>query len=346
MSRRGLLLLNLGTPDSTQTSDVRRYLREFLSDPRVLDINPIVRRLLLELLILPTRPRKSAAAYRTIWTDKGSPLLVYGLELAAKVQERLGDGIHVELGMRYQNPSIGAALEAFRSRAIDSIAVFPLFPQYSSAAWGSGVEQVYREASRGWNVPALQVIPPYYDHPAFIDAFRAVSVPVLEELRPDLVMMSFHGVPVRHVVKSDESSPGQRHCRADETCCAAIVTANRHCYRAQCYATARALAKALGLAADRYEVAFQSRLGRDPWIQPYTDVRILELARAGVRRIAIACPSFVADCLETLEEIGDRARHDFREAGGEDLRLIPSLNAETAWADAIASITRESIYLS
>ncbi|NJN64585.1 MAG: ferrochelatase [Acidobacteria bacterium] len=337
------MLLNLGTPDSTSTTDVRRYLREFLSDPRVLDIHPVLRTFLLEAVILPRRPAKSAEAYRSIWTERGSPLLFHAVDLADKVRARLGPEVQVEVAMRYQNPSIAAAMEAFRVRGVDSIAVFPLFPQYSSAAFGSGVQQVYDDASRAWNVTPVQVVPAYYDHPAFIAAFARVTEPVLAELQPDRVMFSFHGVPVRHVQKSDESPPGSTHCRADDACCASIVHANRHCYRAQCFATARALTRALDLRADTTEVAFQSRLGRDPWIEPYTDVRIVELAKSGTKRVAVVCPSFVADCLETIEEIGMRAREDFRSEGGEELRLVPSLNSEDAWADAVVAITRETV---
>lgn len=344
MPTKGLMLVNLGTPDSTSVSDLRRYLREFLSDPRVIDINPIGRWLLLNLIILPFRPRKSAEAYEKVWTDQGSPLMVYGRQLQAKVAERLGDDVHVELAMRYQNPSIAAALDAFAGRGIDEIAVFPLFPQYSSAAFGSAVEKVYEEAGKRWDTPSIQIVPPYYEHPAMIEAFAGVARPVIDELAPDKVLMSFHGVPERHVVKSDQSEDGS-HCLEKIDCCAAITRVNRQCYRAQCFATARALADALGLAPSAWEVTFQSRLGRDPWIKPYTDERVEALAREGVKRVAVACPAFVADCLETIEEIGMQAREDFQAAGGEELRLVPSLNAEDAWADAVVRIVRESVRL-
>lgn len=343
MDRTGLMLVNLGTPDSPGTSDVRRYLREFLSDPRVLDINPVLRAFLLNAIILPFRPKESGEAYSKIWTDAGSPLLVYGRELVQKVAERVGPQVHVELAMRYQNPSIASALERFRREGIDRIVVFPLFPQYSSAAYGSAVEKIYEEASKHWNTPYVDVVPAYYDHPAFISSFAHVSRPVIDDLRPEVVVMSFHGVPERHVTKSDEA--GGTHCLQSSNCCDAIVPANRNCYRAQCFATARALAAELGLADDAWEITFQSRLGRDPWIQPYTDVRIEKLAEQGVKRVAVACPAFVADCLETLEEIGMRALEDFRARGGEDLRLIPSLNAEDVWADAVVQITREHAVL-
>jgi ferrochelatase len=339
MTRTGVLLVNLGTPDAPRPREVRRYLREFLSDPRVFDYPALKRILILNLFILPLRPRASAEAYAKIWTEEGSPILVHGRALAERVRAALGGAAPVELAMRYQSPSIASALERLREAMVDEIIVFPLFPQYSSAAWGSAVERVFVEATRRWNVPALSVVPPFYDHPAFVRAFAAVARPVLEELRPDRVLMSFHGLPQRHVIKSDASDG--RHCLRSEGCCDRIVAANRNCYRAQCAASARAIAGALGLSADAWEMTFQSRLGREPWIRPYTDLRIRDLARAGSRRLAVLCPAFVADCLETLEEIGIRARDDFLANGGEELRLVPSLNASDVWVDAVLEILRD-----
>ncbi|MCA9563882.1 MAG: ferrochelatase [Myxococcales bacterium] len=341
MAKKGLLLINLGTPDSTSVPDVRKYLREFLSDPRVLDMNPAGRWALLNFVILRTRPAQSAHAYKTIWFEQGSPLLVYGLALRDSLRERYGTDVQVELAMRYQNPSIASALKAFREQGVDDIAVFPLFPQYSSAATGSAVEKTMLEAAHEWNTPSLQFVPAFYDHPAFIRAFAEVGRPVLSDFGQDYVLMSFHGLPERHCIKSDESQ-GQTHCLKSTACCDQIVRANRNCYRAQCYATARALAEELELGPDDYGVSFQSRLGRDPWIKPYTDELLLELAAAGKKRIAVYCPAFIADCLETLEEIGIRAKEDFVAAGGEDLILVPSLNDHPAWVDAVAEIVAES----
>lgn len=332
------MLVNLGTPDTSETSDVRRYLRVFLSDPRVIDISPMRRWLLLNLIILPFRPKKSAEAYRKIWTERGSPLLFHGQDLVERVSAVLGEAVPVELGMRYQNPSIRCALARLRDAGVERVVMFPLFPQYSSAAWGSAVEKVFVEANRLWNVPAIQVVPPFYEHPAFIEACASVARPVLAGLKPDRVLMSFHGLPERHCVKSDESHGG--HCLSSGTCCDKIVDANRYCYRAQCFATARAIAKCLDLSTDEYEVTFQSRLGRSPWIRPYTDIRVQELAKSGVKRVAVLCPSFVADCLETIEEIGLRARDDFRARGGDDLWLVPSLNSEDFWVDGVVDIMR------
>lgn len=334
----GLLLLNLGTPDAPTPGDVRRYLREFLSDPRVLDINPVGRALLLNLIILPTRPRKSAHAYQQVWdAQRGSPLMYHSKDLAAGVAAALGEGWRVELGMRYGNPSIPDALARLRAASVDRIVVLPLFPQYASSSTGTGVARVMELAAQDWNVPWIDVVPPFYDEPGFIEAFAAVAGPRLEAFAPDHVLFSYHGLPERHVRKSD---PTGAHCLARPDCCATLVDANRSCYRAQCFATTRALAARLGLAAERHTVCFQSRLGRTKWIEPYTDVVLDELAARGVKRLAVLCPAFVADCLETLEEIGMRAREQFRARGGEDLALVPSLNATQPWVDAVAAMAR------
>ncbi|WP_428266961.1 ferrochelatase [Haliangium sp.] len=333
----GLLLINLGTPDEPTTGSVRRYLREFLSDPRVVDINPVGRFLLLNLIILPFRPAKSAEAYRKVWTDRGSPLLFHGRDLASAVGERLGPSWQVELAMRYGNPSIAAAFERFRQAGVDHIVVLPLFPQYASSSTGSALEAVFRRAAQYWNVPRLSVIEDFYADPGMLDAFAAVGRPVMETLDADHVLFSFHGLPERQVQKSDDSG---RHCLIEAGCCDRMVAANRNCYRAQCFATARHLATRLSLDEDDYTICFQSRLGRVPWIKPYTDEVLDELAAAGKKRLAVFCPAFVADCLETLEEIGIRAKEQFVAAGGEDLALVPSLNSEPAWADAVAAMAR------
>ena len=339
--RTGLLLVNLGTPASPRPSDVRPYLREFLMDPRVIDIPAWRRWLIVNLLILPFRPRQSGEAYEKVWTDRGSPLLFHTLDLAEGVQRRLGDRTRVEVAMRYGAPSISTALGRLRDDGIDRIVVFPLYPQYSSAATGSTVEKVFAEAARLWNTPYIQIVPPFYDHPAFIDACRRVARPRLEALRPEKVFFSFHGLPERQVRKSDESREGA-HCLARPDCCEQIVPANRNCYRAQCVATARRVADGLGIPEERRVICFQSRLGRTPWLKPYTDVVLAEQARAGCRRAAILSPAFVADCLETIEELGMRGVETWREHGGETLELIPAVNSTEPWIDAAVTIARES----
>lgn len=331
MNREGLLLVNTGTPDAPEPRAVRRYLAEFLSDPRVLDMPRLSRWLLLRLVILPRRPKRSAAAYRQVWTDRGSPLLVHGLDLVAGLRERLGAEMPVEIGMRYGSPTISGALDRLVESGADRLAVLPLFPQLSSAAWGSAVEKALAEAASRFTT--IRVVPPYYDHPAFLDAFAAVARGPLTEFRPDRVLMSFHGLPVRHVRKADATG----HCLRPG-CCDAVVDANRSCYRAHCFATARGIAGRLDLGESEWEAAFQSRLGRAEWIGPHTDARVRAMPGEGVKRLAVLAPAFVADGLETLEEIGIRAREEFRAAGGEELRLVPSLNAEPEWVKAVASI--------
>jgi len=335
----GILLLNLGTPEAPTSPAVRRYLREFLSDPRVIDIHPVARKLLLELIILPTRPRKSAAAYAKVWTAEGSPLLTFSRALEQKVRAALGPGHLVELAMRYGQPSITGALERMRAGGVTRLVVAPLYPQYSSAATGSSLEAVFAALASQHVVTPVSVLPAFYDDPGFISAFAAIGAPVLASEQPDHVLFSFHGLPERHVKASDHSG---RHCLQSAGCCDAIGVANRDCYRAQCFATARALAARLALQPGRWSVCFQSRLGRTPWIKPWTDVRLDELAREGKKRLVVFSPAFVADCLETLEEIGLRASEQFTAAGGERVTLVPSLNASDAWVGALVTLLRRT----
>lgn len=333
----GLLLINLGTPDQPTTPAVRRYLREFLSDPRVIDINPVGRALLLNLIILPFRPKKSAHAYQSIWDPKrGSPLMYHSRDLAAGVASALGADWKVELAMRYGSPSIPAGIEALRAAGIDRIVVLPLFPQYAASSTGTALARVFQVAGQDWNTPWLDVVPPFYEDPGFLSAFAAVARAHGIE-KADHVLLSFHGLPERHVRKSDATGA---HCLAQSSCCDRLVDANRNCYRAQCFATARGIARALELPDDRTTVCFQSRLGRTPWIKPYTDEVIDQLARRGVKHLAVMCPAFVADCLETVEEIGMRAKEQFLAAGGQQLTMIPSLNSSPQWIEAVAALVR------
>jgi len=332
--RVGLLLVNLGTPDAPRPREVRRYLREFLSDPRVLDLPAWRRFLLLELLILPRRPRHSAAAYRKIWTPEGSPLLVHGRALAAKLQARLEESVQVELAMRYGRPSIAGALERFERAGVSRLALLPLYPQYSSAATGSTIERVLRLAAARWNTPYVQVVPPFYDHPAYLDARAEGIRPWLAARPPERVYMSFHGLPERQLRRGDL---GGGHCLVRADCCVEIGAANHACYRAQCFATARRLRERLGLASEKVIVCFQSRLGRTPWLRPYTDELLVEEACRGVRD-AIVVPAFVADCLETLEELGMRGVEAWRAHGGDSLRVVPALNADDRFVEALVAI--------
>ncbi|MFP3914062.1 MAG: ferrochelatase [Actinomycetota bacterium] len=335
----GVLLVQLGTPRSPDTGDVRRYLRQFLSDPRVMDIPAPLRFLLLNAVILPFRPRRSAHAYRQIWTDRGSPLTLHTRALAREVESVLGEGYRVAVGMRYQEPSLRAALEELDAAGCRRLVILPLFPQYSSAATGSALEAAVREATSGWNVPDVTTVGEFYDDEAFLDALVDTTRPHLEEFRPDHVLFSYHGLPEKQIRRSD---PSGEWCLQSSTCCESISEVNRYCYRAQSYATTRLAAARLGLAAGSYSTAFQSRLAGQKWIEPYTDVVLADLHEAGVRRLAVLTPSFTADCLETLEEIGIRGRKQWQDLGGEDFLLVPCLNAERSWVEAVAGMVRRA----
>ncbi len=330
----GLLLVNVGTPSAPTPRAVRRYLRQFLSDPRVLDINPLGRFLLLNLIILPFRPKRSARAYQQIWTDRGSPLLAHSHDLAAAVAARLGDDWRVELAMRYGQPTIASALTSLQEGGVDRVVVMPMFPQSSMATTETVISAV--ESAGTAESPPIEVVEPFYDDPGLVAAWAEVGKPALADADPDYVLFSFHGLPERHIRKRD---PGGA-CLADDDCCHPLRAQNKHCYRAQCFATARLLAAALELADDSWAVGFQSRLGRTPWIAPHTDTLITALAHGGCERLAVFCPAFVVDCLETLEEIGIRGRDQFIAAGGKELILVPSLNSHPTWADAVATIAR------
>jgi ferrochelatase len=340
--RTAVLLVNLGTPDSPSVPDVRRYLREFLSDPRVLDMNPMGRALLLHGVILRTRPARSAAAYAKIWTDAGSPLLVESQKLRDRVASELGDGFRVALAMRYGRPSIEQTIHELLAGGPAQLVIVPLFPQYSTAATGSALARVFEVLAEAETGQLLEVhtTAPFYDDPGWLAAWADVGREPLQAFEPGHVLFSYHGLPERQILPLDTSG---QHCLASESCCDSIGTANRACYRAQCFATSRGLAESLELDATPWSVSFQSRLGRTPWIRPFTDEVLPELAAGGVRRLALLCPAFVADCLETLEEIDIRLRQQWHDLGGEDMLLVQCPNAHPAWARTVASwIRREA----
>jgi len=334
--RTGVMLINLGTPELPTSGAVRRYLRQFLSDERVIDLSAPARWLLLNLFILPFRPKKSAGAYRKIWTDRGSPLLTNPQDLCAKMSAAWRDKARVRFAMRYGTPPITAVLEAFRAEGYERLIAVPLYPQYASSSTGSCLAELYRAAAGLWNVPALSVLPPFYGDPAFTASLATVAREALGDLaRYDHFLFSFHGLPERQVVKCDLGEGAW--CLARPDCCEQIASPNRYCYRAQSVAAARALANALHIPAERYDIAFQSRLGRTPWIRPYTDELLAELPKQGVKRLAVLVPSFTADCLETLEEIAIRGKESFIAAGGESLDLVPSQNAHPAFVSYLTN---------
>ncbi len=331
----GVLLLQLGTPASPETGDVRRYLREFLSDPLVIDLAAPARWLLVNAIIAPFRAPKSAAAYRKIWMKQGSPLLFHSEALAAALREALGSAYRVELGMRYGEPKMATALSRLVEAGVERIVAVPLFPHDAQSSSGSAEARVRElHAALGNGAPALEVLGSFPTEPGFIGAVAEVAAPILGEFAADHVLFSYHGLPERHIRKAD---PSGRHCLESTGCCEALGAHNAGCYRAQCHATTRAVTEELGLDPARVSTSFQSRLGRDPWIQPFTDFVLPELAAAGVRRLAVFCPSFVADCLETVEEIGIRARDQWQACGGEALTLIPCVNASPRFTQALAA---------
>jgi ferrochelatase len=326
---KGVLLVNLGSPDSPSVPDVRRYLREFLMDGRVLDVNWLARFCIVNFAILPSRPRQSAEAYEKVWTAAGSPLIATSRNVKNKIQARAG--VPVELAMRYQNPSIPSAVKALAAKGVDLLLLIPLFPHYAMSSFESAVERVREVAAQVAPGMKIEVEPPFYDHPDFINALVANARGYLDR-NFDHLLFSFHGLPERQIRKSD---PTGCHCLVKENCCEVSSPAHATCYRAQCFATAAAFAKEANVPKEKYSVAFQSRLGRDPWLKPYTDYVLPLLAIRGVRKLLVMCPAFVSDCLETLEEIGIRGRETFLAAGGAESTLIPCLNEHPLWLDAL-----------
>jgi ferrochelatase len=339
--RIGVLLVNLGTPDSPQTGDVRRYLNEFLTDGRVIDMPAAVRYPLFQGLVVPLRAPKSAKIYQQLWdAERGSPLLFHGLDLQKLLQQELGEGYVVAFGMRYQKPSIEKALEELRDAAVDRIIVLPLFPQYAAASTGSVQEKVMDFVKDWWIVPSISFISTFADDPGFIASFVARGKAELDKHDYDHVVFSYHGIPERHVLKGSFKG----YCQLGK-CCNTYNKNNRYCYRAQCFATSRLLAAGLGLRDDQYTVTFQSRLQsrlRDPWLQPYTDEVIKDFPAKGIKKVLAFSPAFVADCLETTIEVGMEFRELFEENGGEHWQLVPSLNSEPYWVTAVAEMVRSN----
>ena len=327
MSRPGVLLVNLGSPDSPSVPDVRRYLREFLMDGRVMDAPWPVRFFVVNGCILPSRPKQSAEAYEKIWTAEGSPLVAMGRKVQSLLQERVD--IPVELAMRYQNPSIRSAILELRERSVMDLLVIPMFPHYAMSSFETAVERVKEIARRLAPEMKLTIAPPYYDHAQYIRALVSSAAPELE--RPfDHLLFSFHGLPERHLRKSD---PTCGHCLKVENCCDIASAAHQTCYRAHCFATVRAFVRKRWVPS--HSIAFQSRLGKDPWLTPHTEDELRRFALIGIKRLCVICPAFVADCLETIEEIGMRGRKIFLGAGGREYRLIPCLNDHPLWIEAL-----------
>ena len=335
MGKKGVLIINLGTPDSPSTADVRKYLREFLMDPRVIDINPISRTLLVKGIIVPTRAPKSAKLYQKIWDAKtGSPLLHYSILQQQLLQKRLGDNYIVELAMRYQSPNIESALERLKAALVDSIQVIPLFPQYASASTGSVYEKVMGLVGQWPTSPTISFINSFHDNKLMIEAFADNARKHNPETY-DHILFSFHGLPQRQMIKSDHT---HSHCLKVADCCQTLTDVNKFCYSAQSYHTAKLIAEELNIPKEKYTVCFQSRLGSDPWVQPYTSEIVAQMAKEGKKRLLVFCPAFVADCLETIYEVTTEYGDEFKALGGEHVQLVESMNDSPKFIEALAGM--------
>ncbi len=338
MKKKGVLLVNLGTPDSPEPSDVKKYLKEFLLDERVIDFGWLKRNLLVRGIIIPSRYKKSAKIYKEVWDDvTGSPLLFHSKNLTEKVKAILPEEYVVELTMRYQSPSLESGLSKLRAAAVDEIIVLPLYPQYASSSTGTTFEKVM-DIVQKWNaIPTVKWVSCFYDHPKFIKAF-VHNIENYGTKNFDHVVFSYHGLPERHMRNADDSG---EHCIAENySCCDTITGINRLCYRAQCKATTDLLAEELNLGVGEYSMTFQSRLGKDPWVRPYTDHVLKDLAKQHKENILVVCPAFVTDCLETLYEISVEYQEAFVEAGGKKVQLVESLNDSDLWVEAVVDLIK------
>lgn len=331
-TKKAILLVNLGTPKSPEPSDIRVYLDEFLSDPRVVDINPVGRFMLVKAIILPTRPKRISKFYKHIWLKDGSPLLVYSKQVQEELQRRMGDDYHVELAMRYGQPSIDQALKKLKNPMYESIKVIPLFPQYASASTASVIEKIMNIVKSWSSIPDIKFKSYFYDDINYLDACAEVAKKYMDE-KYDHYLFSFHGIPERQIKAGDDYN----YCSFG-SCCETINEKNQFCYRAQCFQTAYGIAERLNIKKENYSISFQSRLGRTPWIKPYTDFVIKEMAEKGYKKILVFSPSFVSDCLETVYEVSVEYDTLFKTHGGEKVQLVESLNNHPAWIDALEKI--------
>lgn len=330
---KGVLLVNLGTPDSTKVPDVRKYLREFLMDKRVIDIPFLGRWMLVNLIIAPFRAPKSAAEYRKLFDDRGSPLKYYGHDVEKMLQDKLGTDYKVVLAMRYQSPSIKDGLEKLKH--CESIHVIPMFPQYASATTGSVHDKVM-EIVKDWQIiPDTKFTSQFYQEELYLDTIEDQAKKLLNEDSYEHFVFSYHGLPERQIHKGSVGS----HCKLGN-CCNAISRKNQYCYRAQCFENSRLLAKRLNLKEEQYTICFQSRLGKTPWIQPYAEDVIEDLAGKGIKKVLVFSPAFVSDCLETTVEVGETFAEEFIEKGGEKWTLVPSLNAEEKWVGCLEGMVK------
>lgn len=330
---KGIVLMNLGSPDSTRVKDVRKYLNEFLMDERVMDIAYLARLLLVRGIIVPFRAPKSAEVYKTIWTKEGSPLIVLTKQLQAALQNQVAEP--VEIAMRYGGPTPEEAFNNLLKRepGIEEVVAVPLYPHYAMSSYETAVEYAKAAYTKNNYSFTLKFVPSFYNNADYINALAEnMSRYIHEEF--DHILFSYHGVPGRHIMKSDTTGC---HCLKVENCCQTPSTAHATCYRHQCFTTTDLVTRQLNIPKNKYSISFQSRLGTG-WLEPFTDIRLAEMPNEGIKKLLIICPAFVSDCLETLEEIEERGKEIFTKAGGVSYKMIPCLNTNTMWVDALKKL--------
>lgn len=334
---KGVLLVNLGSPDSPNPKDVKKYLREFLMDERVIDTNIIMRNILVKGIILNTRPKQSAEAYQKIWWKEGSPLIVLSERFHEKVKKQ--SDIPVELGMRYGSGNIKEGYEKLHAQGVTEVLLVPLYPHYAMSSFETVVEKAFEVQKKYFPSIKTEVLPAFYNQPDYIKVMSSNIEKHLEGFDYDHILFSYHGIPERHILKSDTT---KSHCKLDGSCCETASKAHETCYRHQCFETTKEIVKTLGLKEGTYSNSFQSRLGRDPWLKPYTDFEFERIPKEeGKKKMAVITPAFVSDCLETLEEIAMEGEHQFKEGGGESYKHIPCLNENDDWVDVMVKWIKE-----
>lgn len=332
-SKTAVLLLNVGTPDSPDTFKVRKYLSEFLNDKRVIDIPWLLRKLLVNFIIVPFRTSRSAKLYQKLWTENGSPLLFHGVSLQKKLQQKLGEAYIVEFATNYGRPNINEVVKKVLKQNVNRIIAFPLFPQYASSTTGSAIEKLLKLLSSKYNIPAITTIVQYYDNPLYLEAMVSL-ISNYDYQSFDHIIISYHGLPLNQMNKSHYGKACEHY-----NCIIEVTEQNQYCYHASCYATSRLLAEKLNLDESRYTVCFQSRITKN-WLSPFTDEVITTLAKEGKKRLLVICPSFTADNLETTIEIGHEYKNLFLQNGGTKLTLVESLNDSERWVDAIGEMVK------
>lgn len=330
--KKGVLLINVGTPENTDTRSIRKFLKVFLMDPRVISVPYIIRWLILNLFILPYRPVKVAAKYKRIWKKEGSPLMIYSRKIKQLLNDELGSDYIVEIAMRYGSPSIQTSISNLMQKNINELQIIPMFPQYSSAATGSAIEKVLKTIQSFNYFPKIQINSSFYDHPDYIQTLANIGK-IHQPEKFDHVLFSFHGLPLKQL--TDPAT--KTNCFTHSDCCRDVTEANHNCYRAQCFKTAHLIAKSLDIAPNHYSISFQSRLGKTEWIKPYTIDLIRSFPQSGIKKLLVFCPSFVIDCLETLDEVGFELSNMFLEHGGEKLELVPALNDHLSWIQTLSN---------